>query len=76
MIENKIKNKKRIISFIDKRILILISSEKVEEIDDDTISTLLSVRLVYKKELNELIKFDQIQKMFDDKEYKKSHGRR
>jgi len=74
MLENKIKNKKRIISLIDKRILRLISSSK-EEIDD-IISTLLDVRLMYKTELNELIKLEQINKMFDDKEYKKSHGRR
>jgi len=74
MLENKIKNTRKIISFIDKRILRLISSGK-EEIDN-TISTLLDVRLIYKKELNELIKFEQIQKMFDDKEYRKSYGRR
>lgn len=73
MIENKIKNLRRIILFIDKRILRLISKE---EIEDDKISTLSDVKLSYKEELNSLIKFEQIQKMFDDKEYKKSHGKR
>jgi hypothetical protein len=73
MIENKIKNLRKIISFIDIRILRLISSK--DEFEDDKISTLSDVKLSYKEELNSLIKFEQIQKMFDDKEYKKSHGK-
>jgi hypothetical protein len=74
MLENKIKNTKRIISLIDKRILRLISSSK-EEIDE-IISTLLDVRLTYQEELNKLIKLEQLNKMFDDKEYRKSYGKR
>lgn len=61
---NNIKNISKTISLLDKRITELLLQN---EVDEDKIDTLSSVRFEYTKELNSLIRMKNTREMFNKK---------
>ena len=57
----------KIISLLDKHILVLLSKK---EVDDDKLSVLTDIRMLYVEELNGLIRGQNTSNMFDNKYWK------
>ena len=70
---NNIKYISKIISLLDRHILLILGKK---EVDDDKLSVLTDIRILYVEELNNLIRSKNTNDMFDKKYYKsyrKSH---
>ena len=67
--ENKIKNINRIIHLLNKHILVILTKKNV---DDDKLSVLTDIRILYIEELDGLVRSQNTRDMFD-KEYWKSY---
>ena len=57
----------RIISKLDKHILVILSKN---EVDDDKLSVLSDIRILYVEELNGIIRGQNTSDMFDEKYWK------
>ncbi len=68
---NNYKNISRLISLLDKHILEILSRN---EVDDDKLSVLSDIRILYVEELNNLIRTKNTSDMFD-KKYFESYRR-
>ena len=69
---NNIKNISRIIHLLDKHILVILSKN---EVDDDKLSVLTDIRILYVEELNGITRGQNTSDMFDKKywnSYRKS----
>lgn len=64
----KIENIKRVISLIDKRIIKQLGKE---EINEDEIEILTTLKLNYTKELNNQIRVENTSKMFNNDKYQR-----
>ncbi len=69
---NNYKNISRLISLLDKHILEILSRN---EVDDDKLSVLSDIRILYVEELNNLIRTKNTSDMFD-KKYFESYRRK
>jgi hypothetical protein len=68
---NKIKHISKVIYFLDKHIIEILSKK---DVDDDKLSVLSDIRILYLEELNGLIRVRNTREMYD-KRYWKSYKR-
>ena len=69
---NDFKNISKVIYLLDKHILVILSKK---EVDDDKLSVLTDIRILFVKELNGLIRSNNASEMYDKKywdSYRKS----
>jgi len=64
---NNVKNISRIISLLDKHIMVILSKN---EIDDDKLSVITDIRILFVEELNGLISSNNTSEMYDKKYWK------